>query len=269
MNTRRRFLLFAFAATTLLFSACGTLPPSVDAEVKLALAPTGKFRVGVYAGSPTSMIVDAKTGEKIGVALDLGRELAREIGVPVEVVEFRRIAEVIDALQRGAVDFTFTNASPARARLVDFTPPMLQLELGYLVPSSSAMQRVADVDRSGIRVGVGEGSSSQATLTREYKQASVVAASSLTVAREMLQRGLLDAFATNKAVLHEFNSELSGFRILEGRWGVENMAIAIPKGRDRGLPTVRAFAERANRSGRLQALVEKAGLRGAVRAESQ
>lgn len=208
------------------------------------------------------MIIDAKSGQKIGIALDLGRELAREIGVPVEVVEFRRIAEVIDALQIGAIDFTFTNASAARAKLVDFTPPLLQIELGYLVPASSAMRAVSDVDRAGIRVGVSEGSSSQATLTREYKQASIVAAPSLKAAREMLQRGLLDAFATNKAVLHELNSELSGFRILDGRWGVENMAIAIPKGRDHGMLAVRTFAERAKRSGLLQSLVEKAGLRG-------
>ena len=209
------------------------------------------------------MIVDPKSGEKFGIALDLGRELAREIGVPVDVVEFRRIAEVIEALQMGAVDFTFTNASAARAKLVDFTPPMLQLELGYLVPASSAMRGVADVDRAGIRVGVSEGSSSQATLTREYEQARIVAAASLTAAREMLQRGLLDVFATNKAVLHELNGELPEFRILEGRWGVENMAIAMPKGRERGMPTLRAFAERAKQSGLLQLLVEKAGLRGA------
>ena len=263
VNITRRILLTALTATALIFSACGTLPPSGYAEVRQALAPTGKLRVGVYAGSPTSMIVDPKSGEKFGIALDLGRELAREIGVPVDVVEFRRIAEVIEALQMGAVDFTFTNASAARAKLVDFTPPMLQLELGYLVPASSAMRGVADVDRAGIRVGVSEGSSSQATLTREYKQARIVAAASLTAAREMLQRGLLDVFATNKAVLHELNGELPEFRILEGRWGVENMAIAMPKGRERGMPTLRAFAERAKQSGLLQLLVEKAGLRGA------
>lgn len=263
VNITRRILLTALTASALIFSACGTLLPSGNVEVTQALAPTGKLRVGVYAGSPTSMIVDPKSGEKIGIALDLGRELAREIGVPVDVVEFRRIAEVIEALQMGAVDFTFTNASAARAKLVDFTPPMLQLELGYLVPASSAMRGVADVDRAGIRVGVSEGSSSQVTLTREYKQARIVAAPSLTAAREMLQRGLLDVFATNKAVLHELNGELPEFRILEGRWGVENMAVAIPKGRERGMPTLRAFAERAKQSGLLQLLVEKAGLRGA------
>lgn len=262
MNTTRRFLLSAFTAITLLLIACSGVPPRVDADVKQALAPAGRLRVGVYAGSPTSMIVDPKSGERVGIALDLGRELAGEIGVPVEVVEFRRIAEVIEALQRGTVDFTFTNASAARAKLVDFTPPMLQLELGYLVPASSTMQSVGDVDGAGIRVGVSEGSSSQATLTREFKHASVVAAPSLKVAREMLQLGKLHAFATNKAVLHELNSELPGFRILHGRWGVENMAIAIPKGRDRGMPTVRAFAERAKKSGLLQSIVEKAGLRG-------
>ena len=93
VNITRRILLTTLTASALIFFACGPLLPSGYVEVRQALAPSGKLRVGVYAGSPTSMIVDPKSREKIGIALDLGRELAREIGVPVDMVEFRRIAE--------------------------------------------------------------------------------------------------------------------------------------------------------------------------------
>ncbi|MCX7173444.1 MAG: hypothetical protein NT159_05900 [Proteobacteria bacterium] len=56
--------------------------------------------------------------------------------------------------------------------------------------------------------------------------------------------------------------ELPGSKVLEGRWGIERHAIAIPKGRDQGLPFVRKFAHDARAEGFVKAAAEKAGLRG-------
>jgi polar amino acid transport system substrate-binding protein len=267
MNHLRRSLLSSVVVATALLAGCGTLALNVDADARAALAPSGTLRVGVYPGSPTSMIVDAKSGQKIGIAHDLGRALAQELNVPFEAVEFRRVAEVLDALKVGAVDFTFTNATAVRAKDMDFTAPMLQLELGYIVPAGSKIEKLVDIDQPGNRIGVSEGSSSQGTLSRQFKQATIVPAPSLKVAREMLSQGKLDAFATNKAVLSELADELPASYILDGRWGLENMAIAVPKGRERGMATLRAFAERVKANGLLQSIVEKTGLRGSIKAE--
>lgn len=268
MNSTRRWLLSSLVvAATLLLAACSTVMPRVDADARRALAPTGTLRVGVYPGSPTSMIVEAKTGQKIGIAHDLGLALAQQLGVPFEVVEFRRVAEVLDALKVGAVDFTFTNATAVRAKDVDFTAPLLQLELGYIVPSGSRIVAIAEVDQPGVRVGVSEGSSSQGTLSRLFKNATITPAPSLKAAREMLSQGKLDTFATNKAVLFELADELPGSRLLDGRWGLENMAIAVPKGRERGAQALREFAGQAKASGLLQSIVARTGLRGSVKAE--
>ena len=267
MKHLRRLLALLIVAATVLPAGCGTLASSVDAEASRALVPNGKLRVGVYAGSPTSMTIDARSGQKIGIAHDLGRDLAQQLNVPFEVVEYRRVAEVLEALKVGAVDFTFTNATALRAKDIDFTATMLQLELGYVVPAGSKIATLTDVDQAGHRIGVSEGSSSQGTLSRQFKSATIVAASSLKNAREMLSQGKLDAFATNKAVLFELTDELPGSRILEGRWGLENMAIAVPKGRERGVATIRAFAARVTANGLLQSIVDKTGLRGSSKAE--
>ncbi|MBU0588555.1 MAG: transporter substrate-binding domain-containing protein [Gammaproteobacteria bacterium] len=264
-NIRRLSLLLTFALAATL-AGCSTFVPAVDPEVRQALAPTGKLRVGVYMGSPTSMVLDAKSGQKVGVSLDLGRELARQLGVPFEPVEYRRVAEVIDAMKTGAVDFTFTNATAARAKDVDFTAPLIDLELGYLVPPNSVMQSPAEADRPGMRIGVSQGSSSQGTLTREYKHATVVPASSLQVAAEMMKKGELQAFATNKAILFEMSDGLPGFRVLDGRWGLEHLAIAIPKGRERGMAYLRQFAAQAKDGALLPSIIEKSGLRGTAKA---
>lgn len=262
----RRLSLAWLLSTAALLAACAGFTPPADPVARQALAPTGVLRVGVYPGSPTSLVRDPKTGKSAGVALELGRALGQQLGVPVRVVEFDRLALVLDGIKSGAVDFTFTNATEVRARDMDFTDPLIRLELGLLVPPASTVT-VAGVDRAGVRVGVAQGSSSQSALGRLYKNATVVPAASLAVAQQMLKRGELDAFATNKGILFEMADELPGYRVLDGRWGLESLAIAIPKGRDAGMPYLRQFARDAQSSGRLQAIVAAAGLRGLARAD--
>lgn len=249
-----------------LIGACAGLTLPVDSAVRQALAPTGVLRVGVYPGSPTSLVRDPRTGKSAGVALELGQALGKQLGIPVQVVEFSRLALVLDGVKAGSVDFTFTNATEVRARDMAFTDPLIRLELGYLVPPQSGLA-VSDVDRAGVRVGVAQGSSSQGALGRLYKNAVIVPAASLAQAQQMLRQGEMDAFATNKGILFEMSDEMPGYRVLDGRWGLESLAIAIPKGREAGMPYLRQFASDAQSSGRLQAIVSAAGLRGLAHAD--
>ena len=266
MNWNRRGWGLVLITCIALLSACASLQPPVDPKVQQALAPTGTLRVGVYLGSPTSLVVDAKTGQRAGVALDMGPLLAQKLGVPVQVVEFQRLALVLEALKTGQVDVTVTNATEARARDMDFTRPLVQLELGYLVMNDSPIQQIEQIDRPGVRVGVSQGSTSQGVLAREFKHASVVPTASLKQAQDMLRQKSIDAFATNKGILFEMSDELAGSKVLAGRWGLENLAIAIPKGRDAGRPLVNAFAEEVRANGQLQKSVARAGLRGTTSA---
>ena len=271
----------ALLAWALWLSACAPLAPVAQllpaAQVQIqipvsnaagvALAPTGTLRVGVYPGSPTSLVIHPQTGERAGVALSLGQLMGQQLGVPVQVVEFARVAEIITAIQRGQVDMTFTNASPARARDVDFSRTLVQLELGLLLPPNSTVAKFAQVDRAGMRVGVNQGSSSQGVLTQQFKQAQVVPVASLEVAQHMLRAGQLDAFATNKGILFEMREKLPDFKVSDDRWGLENLAIAVPKGREAGQAFLAAFADQVTASGQLSRMAERAGLRGLAKAE--
>jgi polar amino acid transport system substrate-binding protein len=259
----RRAFAFAFAiACAALLAACAHAPAAAP-EVRQAIAPTGVLRVGVYSGSPTSF-VKAKDGSEAGVALEMGRMLGRDLGVPVLVVQFDRIALVLAAMKAGDVDFTFTNATEERKPLVDFTPAIVRLELGYLVPAGSKLANADAVDSPGVRVGVTEGSSSQSTLGKRFKSAQLVPAASLDKAIEMLKAGQIDAYATNKGIFFELSDKVPGSRVLPGRWGVENLAIAYPKGREAGSAYLAAFGERLRGSAELKQMQARAGLRGAA-----
>jgi polar amino acid transport system substrate-binding protein len=152
---------------------------------------------------------------------------------------------------------------------MDFTRPYLEIEMGYLVPAGSSLKSIDEIDRQGIRVAVTTNSTSDEVLTRSLKNASVVRANTLKIGLAWLAEGQAEAYATNKATLFEMADELPGAQVLKGYWGVERHAIAIPKGREAGLPVVQKFSEEVRASGLVAAAAKRAGLRGVLEAGSQ
>jgi len=265
---RGAFVAFLIAAGMLTWHGAPAL--AADPEPRAILAPTGVLRAALYTGTPTSILPDPTSGGPRGVGYDLGKEFARRLDIPYAPVVFSRNADVLAAIKNGTADVAFTNSSSAaRAKDMDFGPAFMDVELGYLVPKGSALTDVAGVDAKGLRVGVTAGSSSEATLTREFKNAEVVRAANFDAGIQMMTEGKLDAYATNKASLFEMAEKLPGSKVLEGRWGVEHFAVAIPKGRDQGMAFVRQFTLEVKSEGLVGAAIARAGLRGALTSAAQ
>jgi len=255
---------FALASLALLAGASPAQEIRPTPEIRAVLAPTGSLRVGLYAGNPSSVVSEPVGGRATGVGYELGRELARWLEVPFEPVIRPNNGAVMEAVRLGQVDVVFTNATPARAKEIDFTQPYLEVEAGYLVAPRSALTSAADVDKTGVRVGVMDGSTSAVTLPELLTHASIVRIPSVDRVADMLARGDVDAFATNKSILFELSDTLPGSRVLAGRYGVEQLAVGIPKGRDAGLDYVRRFIAAVMSNGLVTGAVKRAGLRGTI-----
>ena len=119
------------------------------------LAPTGKVRAAINFGNPILATKDAATGEARGVSVDLARELARRLGVPVELVTFASAGQVVEAFKTGTIDVGFVAIDPERAADISYTAPYVVIEGAYLVTNDSPIRSNAEVDRAGIRVAVG------------------------------------------------------------------------------------------------------------------
>src|SRR5260221_727637 len=94
-----RFATMSFAA--LLLSSCATAP-QVPPAARSELAPTGKLRVGINVQNFLLVNKERVGGEYSGIAVDLGRELGRRLGVPVELVAFETAGKLADAVKAGA-----------------------------------------------------------------------------------------------------------------------------------------------------------------------
>ena len=136
-----------------LLMICAGAQTGSTSEPSAAVAPTGKLRVAFLLG-PIYATKDSATGELKGVAIDLGEELARRIGVPFEPVTYASVPEVIGGAKTGVWDVALTGINPERAAAMDFSPPYMDVEQGYLVRAGVPIATESDVDKAEIRVGV-------------------------------------------------------------------------------------------------------------------
>lgn len=171
MRATHRFIA---ALLALMVGGCALIATAPGPEVRQALAPTGKLRVGLIVGVPAQVMLGSASGEMKGVAFDLSKELAKRVRVPLEPVLYKSINALLDGGRSGQWDIAIIGFSAARAKEWDFTAPHLEIELGYLVPSGSPISALAEVDRTGIRIAVADKGQADRLLTPAIKAATLM-----------------------------------------------------------------------------------------------
>jgi len=230
--------------------------------MKSELAPTGRLRVGLNYSNFLLVLGDDAQGEPRGIAADLGRELARRAGLPLEFVKFDGAGKLFDAVKAGTCDLGFLGAEPQRANEVEFTAAYLEIPVTFLVPAGSSIRTIADVDREGIRVAVSERSAYDLFLTRTLKKAKLVRAPGIPASYDVFISQKLEALGGLKPKLVEEQARTPGARVLEGQVTGVQQAIGAPKGRPAAAKYLREFAEDVKRSGFVARTIEKHGVRG-------
>ncbi len=255
-----RLATMPFAA--LLLSSCA-MTPQVPSAARSELAPTGKLRVGINVQNFLLVNKERAGGEYSGIAVDLGRELGKRLGVPVELVAFETAGKLADAAKAGAWDVAFLGNEPARANEIAFSAAYLEIEAGYLVPAGSPIRTIEDVDREGVRVAVNAKSAYDLYLTRNLQRAKLFRAPTVDASYELFVSDKLDALAGLKPRLVMDAEKLPGSRVLEGRFSAVQQSIGTPQGRPAGATYLGEFTEDAKTSGFVAKAIARHAVRGA------
>src|SRR4051794_13208681 len=97
----RRIPWLGAALVALLIAGCAGMSSGAGREEQQALAPIGKLRVALYLGAPASIVRGATLDASKGVGFDLGKELARRVGVPFEPVVYASPGAIMSGLKSG------------------------------------------------------------------------------------------------------------------------------------------------------------------------
>jgi polar amino acid transport system substrate-binding protein len=236
----------------------------ISSAARTELAPGGKLRVGLNYGNFLLVLKDGPGGEPRGIAPDLGRELAKRVGVPLEFVRFDQAGKLADAVKDGKCDVGFLGAEPQRANEIAFTTAYLEIPVTFLVPAGSPIQAIGEVDREGVRIAVADRSAYDLFLTRNIKKAQLVRAQGIDGSYELFVREKLDALAGLKPRLVTDAEKIPGSRILDGQITGVQQAVGTPKARAAAAQFLGFFVEDLKQSGLVSQIIAKHGVRGVV-----
>ncbi len=236
----------------------GLSVPSPLAE----LAPTGTLRAGMNLGNALFTTQDAASGELRGVSVDLMRELASRLGVPVEFVMHATPGEVADAVDRGTWDVAILAIEPARAQRIAFSPAMTEIEATYAVRKNAALRSIAEVDAPGVRIAAPDKAGYELYLTRTLRNATLVRTRSFRASIEAFNEGSVDAIAGLKPALLESIDKLRDARLLEGEFMIVNHGLGTPRERRAAAQCLKSFVEEMNSSGFVARSIERHGVKG-------
>jgi polar amino acid transport system substrate-binding protein len=232
------------------------------------VCPTGKLRASINLGNPILANKNATTGEVFGVSVDLSRELAKRLGVEVELKVFDAAAKSVAAVTSGEADIGFFAIDPLRGEGVAFTAAYIHIEGCYLVRQDSPLNANSEVDKAGTRITAAKGSAYDLYLTRSLKAATLVhSVTSQAVVDTFLQNGS-DAAAGVKQQLESDLKRLQGkvpLRLLPGHFMVIQQAMGLPNSRgEAATQYLRGFVEEMKRTGFVAASLQRHKIQGAA-----
>lgn len=224
---------------------------SITAE----LAPTGTLRAAINLGNP--VLAQGDPDDPAGVTVDLARELAGRLGVPVSFACFDAARKSFEALTTGAADVGFLAIEPAREAEVAFTAPYVVIEGVYLVREDSPIATAAEADRPGVRIGVNRGSAYDLYLSRTLAHAEVVRGEDGVA---LFLEGDPDVAAGIRQPLARVVARHRGLRIVEPRFMEIGQAVATPRPRsEAAMAFLRGAVEELKAGGFVAAALERSG----------
>ena len=250
------------AALALLLAAGCAMSPSAPEAARKELAPTGKLRAGMNWGNTLFTQKDAATGGPRGVSVDIMRELAARLGVPLELVMHATPGEVADAVDRNTWDVAILAIEQSRAQTIAFSPPISEIEATYVVHKDSPLKNVAQVDAAGVRIAAPNKAGYELFLTRTLRAATLVRTKSFAESIEVFNARRADAVAALKPNLLESMGKMPGGRMLEGKFMTVNHGLGTPRARSAGAAFLKAFAEDMNASGFIARSIEQHRVQG-------
>jgi polar amino acid transport system substrate-binding protein len=225
------------------------------------IAPTGVLRVAVAVGPAASTFWATRdpSGQPRGVTVELAKAAAAKLHLPLKLVAYQNSGQIAAAAATDAWDISFMPADAEREKFVDQGPPYVVYESTYLVRAGSDIKTLADVDRSGIRVGAIEGTATSRTVARSLKRASLATFPKPEPAAELLGKGQLDALAMGTEALTDLAKGLPGTRVLDEPVQSTGVVITVPKNRPAARDWAARFVEEAKQDDTVRRAFDSAG----------
>ncbi len=238
-------------------------PASAD-PLKDEIAPTGKLRVAIAISPAGGAFWSTKNaaGGYAGVPVDLGKEMAAQLGVPVEYVAYPNSGKIVDAVATGAWDVSFLPKDPEREARMSFGPIYEVADATYIVKAGSMATNFATLDQPGVKVAAVNSTTTMRGAIAHLKHAKVTGYQTYDEIFTLLKNGEIDAFALSRDQLNAMASKIPGTRVLDETFKKTVTAVAVPLNHPLALAFATKFMIEATSNGTLRKAYDNNGLKG-------
>jgi polar amino acid transport system substrate-binding protein len=231
-----------------------------QAAISTEIAPQGKLRVAMNAGTEVLL---KRTPDGVitgGVGLALGKFFAGKLGTVVELVAYPNASTYTATFGKGEWDIGFGPRTPLTAEKADFIADILLNEYWFIAAPGREFANAAQVDRPGVKIGVGLNSLSDQFLSRTLKSAELVRGVNSI---EALRTGQVDVWAASAGNIEEVSKRLSGAKIVPGAFHSDRTMVILPKGRSSAARAkVVEMIDQAKKAGVVRKALEQTGVKG-------
>jgi polar amino acid transport system substrate-binding protein len=237
--------------------------PACADTLKDEIAPTGKLRVaiGISPAGGAYWSTKNEAGGYAGVPVDLGKEMAAQLGVPVEYVPYQNSGQIVDAVSKGAWDVTFLPKDPEREAKMSFGPVYEVADATYIVRAGSPATNFATLDQPGVKVAAVNNTTTMRGAIAHLKHAKVTGYQTYDEIFGLLKSGEIDAFALSRDQLNAMARKIPGTRVLDETFKQTVTAVAVPQNHPLALAFVTKFMNEATTNGTLRKAYDDNGLK--------
>ncbi|MDM9561672.1 MULTISPECIES: ABC transporter substrate-binding protein [Bordetella] len=223
MQKIKQWLGIATLAVTAACAASAARADALDDILK-----RGEFRVAVQTSGPLMSFMD-KSGKRTGLAVELARRMADDLGVKLVLQDYEWKG-LIPALLAGKADMIAADMTPTpqRAAQILFSAPMFYAETVAVVPADSPYKHFNELNKADVTIGA-LGASTYAEATRKLlPQAKLKEFSGGSApVGQALSSNRLDAGVMALSTANQFVADFKNLRVLDGVMVREPLAFAV------------------------------------------
>ena len=226
------------------------------------LAPKGYLRAAINLSNFLLVTGYESNGDPQGVSPDIAKQLAKELGVDIELITFNRPGELADAISEDAWDIGNIANEPARAKLITFSLPYTTIESTFLIRKGLNIEKLQDVDKKGIKIAVAERSAYDLWLTANIKNADLIRAKSIDESFSIFQEHKYEVLAGLRPKLVDDIKKTSNCFILNEPFTFINQCIGSKPGNLEAENFINNFVKKNIENGFVKNLLSKYNVSG-------
>lgn len=201
-----------------------------------------------------------KTGVIEGIDADLSKELAKDLGAELEIVE-SSFGTFIADLQANKCDIGMfgVGASLKRAQAVEFSKPYLITNIYGVTRKGGAIKTWADIDKKGIKAAVSLGSYIEPFMKSYLKNAELISVAPPNTREAELVAGRVDVIMTDYPTAIKVTDEFDWAEAIlpSEKLAVTPYSYVVAQGDQIWLNFVNLFVDTIKLDGRLKFFADK------------